>query len=259
MTKSNLRAFQVTLPEYVTVLDERSSVIEHVMEAVKKHTKGIKSVDGGKTEKVFAGSPYFSALDVVSADEESGVVTFNAVPHDDLFYRIISENTGKAIANQAELLAWITDAVSAKREYEKLQTAIHEMEQTGYGVVTPAFESFKLDKPVSYKSGKTHGVKFRATGSGIHLVRVDVNCEVAPIIGEAAQSDEMLKYLNAQYETNPNTLWETPIFGKSLESIVREEIATKSASMPTLAKSKIQKTVGRIVNNGKGGVICILL
>jgi stage IV sporulation protein A len=259
MTKSNLKSFHVNLPEFVTVLDEQSPVISHVTEAVKKHTKGIKTVDGGKTDKVFAGSPYFSALEVLSADEDTGIVTYNAVPHDDLFYRLITECTEKQITNQGELLAWITDAVSAKREYEKLRGAITEMEQTGYGVVTPTFESFKLEKPVAYKSGKTHGVKFRVCGTGIHMVRVDVNCEVAPIIGEAAQSDEMLKYLLSQYDTNPTAMWETPIFGKSLESIVREDIAAKSSAMPTLAKTKIQKTVGRIVNNGTGGVICILL
>jgi len=259
MTKSNLKSFQVNLPDYITVLDGTSAVIEHAIDAVKKHTKGLRTVDGGKTDKVFAGSPYFSGLEVISADEASGIVTFNAVPHEDLFYRIVSENAQTSIKNQGELLAWITNATQAKREYEKLKSAIAEMESSGYGIVNPTFESFKLEKPTSYKSGKNHGVKLRAKASGIHLVRVDVDCEVAPIIGEAAQSEEMLKYLTAQYETNPSAMWETPIFGKSLESIVREDIAGKSLSMPASAKTKIQKTVQKIVNNGKGGMICILL
>ena len=147
----------------------------------------------------------------------------------------------------------------SKNEYDVLKEALTEMEQTGYGVVKPSFEECKLEKPSLYRSGKNFGVKLHARGKSIHLVRVDVDCEVTPIIGEQNQSEEMLKYLSEQYETNQSNVWDTPIFGRSLESIVREEMSTKSYSMPAGAKVKLQKTVTKIVNNGKGGVICILL
>lgn len=259
METTQLKGFRVNLPEWLPVLNEDNAVIAHVLDCVKRHTKGIKTVDGGNTAKVFNASPYFSALETVPSDGATGVVIYNAVPHDNLFYRVLTEITGAEIQTQGDILAYVQSAVEAKREYEKLVAGIQDMNAGGYGVVNPSFESFKLEKPTLYKNGKNFGVKLTAKGSSIHLVRVDVDCTVNPIIGEQAQSEEMVKFLQSEYETNPTTVWQTPIFGKSLESIVREEIAQKALSMPAAAKQKLQKTVTRIVNNGKGGVICILL
>jgi stage IV sporulation protein A len=171
----------------------------------------------------------------------------------------LSELSGTTLACESDVVGYIARVAGLVGKYEKFADAFSQMEQSGYGVVQPTFESFKLEQPSLYKNGKSYGVKLCATGSSCHLVRVDVNCEVAPIIGEQAQSEEMLKYLSHEYENNPKTVWETPIFGKSLESIVREDISNKSISMPAGAKVKMQKTLQRIVNNGKGGVICILL
>jgi len=123
----------------------------------------------------------------------------------------------------------------------------------------PSWQSYELDAPALHKSGKNFGVKLRANASSLHIVRVDVKSEVTPTIGSQQQSEEMLKFLQSEYASNKQAVWDTPIFGKSLESIVREDISNKSASMPTMAQVKMRRTITKIVNNGKGGVICILL
>jgi len=256
---SKLNEIRVNIPHWLTVLDADNAVIAHVIEAVKKATKSMKSTDSTPGEKAFAQSPYFKSLEVANTDNDKGIVTFDAVPQDNLYYRVMSDLTGQSVDDQAALLAYVSTVAGKKQDYEKMQVAIDQMEKTGYGVVPPSFEGFDLARPEIYRNGKNFGVKLRATGQSIHLVKVDVNCEVAPIIGEQAQSEEMLKFLQSEYDTNRQTVWETPIFGKSLESIVREDIDQKSASMPAMAKTKMQKTLTRIINNGKGGVICILL
>lgn len=260
MVNNKVQGFRVNMPEWLSVLDTDNAVIAHALEGVTKLTKGIKTVDGTvNTEKTFVGSPYFKGISSTGVDADNGILTFEIVPNDDLYYRVLSEVSGQNIVDKNGIVAYISGVAKKAREFDKLQVALADMNATGYGVVNPSFENVKLEKPVLYKNGKSFGVKFKANGSSIHLVKVDVGCEVAPIIGEQAQSEEMLKYLVAEYESGTNTIWETPIFGKSLESIVRDDIATKAASMPALAKGKMQKTLGRIVNNGKGGVICILL
>jgi stage IV sporulation protein A len=236
----------INLPKYLNTLEFTSPIISHAVEVLKK----AKSYE---SEKLFKGSPYFKGL------EKIGENTYAVVPNDDLYFRVLTELAGVPIATESDIVAYVSHVSGIVRQCERFNGAVAEMEATGYGVVQPEFEQFKLDKPQLHKNGKSYGVKLRATAPSVHLVRVDVGCEVNPIIGEQTQSEEMLKYLSTEYETNPKTVWETPIFGKSLDSIVREEIATKSVSMPAGAKVKLQKTLTKIVNNGKGGVICILL
>ena len=245
------------MPDWLRVLDVESPVISHAVEAMKRFTAKTKKEIS--VEKVFEGSPYFQSLVRTEGNDESGVERFEIVPHENLFYRVITELAGIEISNQASLMSFVSKVSGAKREYDKLAEGIIQMEQTGYGVVRPTWESFQLAEPELYRQGKNFGVKLRATGKSIHIVSVDVNCEVAPIIGEQQQSEEMLKFLQQEYQINKQTVWETPIFGKSLESIVREDIEAKATSMPVAARGRMQKTLTRIINNGKGGVICILL
>ena len=247
------------MPNWLRVLDAESAVISHAVEALKKFTAKTKKGSEQNIEKVFASSPYFKALVQTEVDEERGVERYEIIPHDNLYYKVLTDLSGTEIGDQATLVSYISRASTHKREYDKLSDAITQMQQTGYGVVRPTFDSFELEEPQLHRNGKNFGVKLRATGKSIHLISVDVKSEVTPIIGEEAQSMEMLRFLTNEYKTNKQTVWETPIFGKSLESIVREDIDSKANSMPNMARGKMQKTLQRIVNNGKGGVICILM
>ena len=253
------KMYQISMPDWLRVLDAESPVIASAIEVMKKFTTKTKKSAEISIEKVFADSPYFKSLVQTETNEAEGIERYEIVPHENLFYTVIASLTGTEITTQAGLVSYIANVSRAKREYDKLSDALSQMEQTGYGVVKPAFDTFELEEPQLYKSGKNFGVKLRASGKSIHIVSVDVKSEVAPIIGEQQQSEEMLKFLTQEYKTNKQTVWETPIFGKSLESIVREDIEQKSSSMPVMARTKMQKSITRIINNGKGGVICILL
>ena len=258
------KIFKVNIPDWLRVLDAETPVIAHAIEGAKKlggkTKKGATAAEAtvANLEKLFHDSPYFKALAQVG-EPVDGVVNYELVPHEDLFNRVMSDVTGAKIQSQGDLTAYVASVADANKKYENMAAAIAQMEETGYGVVTPAYSSYELERPQLFHSGKNFGVKLRANAHSVHLIRVDVRSEVAPIIGSEEQSKEMLKYLTAEYDTNRAALWETPIFGKSLESITREDISQKSASMPVLAKQKMQRTLSKIASTGHGGVVCILL
>jgi len=258
-SNSKITSFRVTMPQWVRVLPLDHAVINHATEVLKKYTAGIKKMSDDSPAKAFKASEFFTGLETTNVDEAAGVITYTLSPHEDLFFRVLTDIAGVNITSQAELLAYVSHVSAAKREYDKLREALAQVEQTGYGVVVPTWQSYQLEQPQLHRNGKNFGVRFRANASSLHIVRVDVKSEVAPIIGGQQQSEEMLKHLQQEYETNSQTVWNTPIFGKSLESIVREDISNKSISMPGTARVKMRGAITKIVNNSRGGVICILV
>ncbi len=156
-------------------------------------------------------------------------------------------------------MAYLKALVHAKKEFDKLEEALKEVEETGYGVVKPTVDELTLEEPQPLKQGSRFGVRLRASAPSYHIMRVDVQTEVNPIVGTEQQSDDLVKSLLGEYETNPAGIWETKLFGKSLHELVQEGMATKITSMPDETQKKMRKTLSRIVNEGKGGIICILL
>ena len=204
---NKLNEIRVMIPEWLQVLDADDVVIAHIFDVVKKATKAVKTMEQQLTfEKAFDKSPYFEKLEIANTDQDKGILTLEIIPHEDLYYRVMSNLTGVVISEQADLLGYISTVAGKKKDYDRMQEAIMQLDKTGYGVVSPSFEGFELEKPQLYKSGKNFGVKLKATGQSIHLVRVDVTSEVAPIIGEQTQSEDMLKFLQSEYETNKQTV-----------------------------------------------------
>jgi len=254
-----VRLFRVNMPAWLQILHPEHEVITSCTDALRAFTSKVKFLRDNKTGKIFADSEFFSALETVDIDTNHGAITYNLVPQPDLYFKVISKLAGVEITSDAGLVSYIREVASIRVEYEKVRGALNSAQTSGYGVVTPAWEDFGLEQPALHKSGKNFGVKLRSSASSLHIVRVDVKSEVNPIIGSEAQSQEMLKFLQAEYTNNKQAVWDTPIFGKSLESIVREDISSKSNSMPVAAQTKMRSALTKIVNNGKGGVICILI
>ncbi|GJM68224.1 hypothetical protein HMSSN036_04400 [Paenibacillus macerans] len=147
----------------------------------------------------------------------------------------------------------------AKREYDRFAEALEMVKTTGYGIAAPSLAEMMLDEPELIRQGSRFGVRLKATAPSIHMIRVDVESEFAPIIGTEKQSEELVRYLMQDFENDPIKIWESDIFGRSLHSIVREGIQGKIAMMPDNARYKLQETLGRIINEGSGGLIAIIL
>ena len=176
-----------------------------------------------------------------------------------MFYKVLSEQTGQEITSDYQLISNLKELSHAKREYDKIKVALDEVNETGYGVVTPNLEEMTLEDPEIVRQGSKFGVRLKASAPSLHIMRVDINTEVSPIVGTEQQSEDLVKYLLNEFESNPQGIWETEMFGKSLHMLVNEGLNNKLTAMPQVVQKKMRKTLSRIVNEGKGGVICILL
>ena len=178
---------------------------------------------------------------------------------DGLFYQILSETVDMPIENDYSLIHTIKMLSETKQEYDKIAAALNDVKRKGYGVVTPVFEEITLEKPEVFKQGSRYGIKLKAKGESIHLIRADVETEVSPIIGNEEQSREFIDHLISDYEAEPEKIWDLNIFGRTLSSMVSDGMQNKIYRMPEDAQMKLQETLQKIVNEGSGGLICIIL
>ena len=178
---------------------------------------------------------------------------------DNLFYKIISEVSGVEIADEGDLFSTISNFSQIKREYDKISNALEEVKSKGYGIVTPSIDELILDEPEMVKQGSRFGVKLKATAPSIHMIKANIETEVSPIVGSERQSEELVNYLLSEFENDPKKIWESNIFGKSLHELVNEGLQSKLYHMPEEAQGKLQETLERIINEGSGGLICIIL
>ena len=176
-----------------------------------------------------------------------------------LFYRILSETTGMDIAGEYQLISTIKVLAEAKKEYDKIKFALEEVHSKGYGIVTPATDEMKLEPPTLVKHGSKYGVKLRASAPSLHLIRADIETEVSPLVGTEAQSEELIAYINQEMSEDPSKIWDLNMFGKSMHEMVRDGLQNKLFRMPETAQMKFQDTLQKIINEGNGGLICIML
>ena len=189
----------------------------------------------------------------------TGKVSISIQLRDELFYQVLSQMTGMKITNEGELFSIISDLACTKKKYDKISYALEEVKTKGYGIVTPSIDELVLEEPEMVKQGSRFGVKLRATAPSIHMIRANIQTEVSPIVGSEKQSEELVNYLLSGFENDPTSIWSSNIFGKSLNELVNEGLQTKLAKMPVEAQMKLQETLERIVNEGSGGLICIIL
>ncbi len=189
----------------------------------------------------------------------SGNVTIEITLKDELFYKVLSEITGVEVTNEGDLFRIISELASIKKKYDKISYALDEVERKGYGIVTPSIDDLILEEPEMVKQGSRFGVKLKATAPSIHMIKTNVHTEVSPIVGSEKQSEELVNYLLSGFENDPKKIWDSNIFGRSLHELVNEGLQAKLAKMPEDAQIKLQETLERIVNEGSGGLICIIL
>lgn len=260
LTEFPVSKIQIKLPNWMEALPFENKLITEIITEVKQNTTNLEKIGDFKFSKVlFENSENFEPMMQNTVELGEGNIVLTITPKPTLFYKVLSDECGVKIENEFELISNLKDLSHAKKEYDKIKTALDEVEQTGYGVVVPSMEEMKLEDPEIVKQGSKFGVRLKASAPSLHIMKVDINTEVSPIVGTEQQSEDLVKYLLSQFESNPQGIWNTEMFGKSLHELVNEGLSSKLGSMPKEAQNKMRKTLGRIVNEGKGGVICILL
>ncbi len=202
---------------------------------------------------------YITNAHISNMDLSIGSAWISVEMNNDLFYKILEEATGISIDSEQGLLSCMKELSAIKKEYERIKSALDEVETTGYGIVMPTIDQLSLEEPQIVKQGGRYGVRLCASAPSIHMMRADIKTEVAPIVGSESQSEELVKYLLEGFEEDPHKIWESNIFGKSLNDLVNEGLRNKLYHMPTDARMKFQETLERVINESCNGLLCIIL
>lgn len=255
-----LYSLRIRMPQWLQALPFEDEIIQEVVTESKKLVENANKVgEVNQSTAVFVGSSNFDEVMLTDINMGDGTVYLDIKPKSDLFYKVLSKQCGQELTNDFQLVSYLKQLAYAKSEFDKMKEALRQVEETGYGVVSPKMEEMKLEEPELVKQGSRYGVRLKASAPSLHIMKVDVETEISPIVGSEQQGEDLVKSLLKEFENNPQGLWETNMFGRSLHSLVNEGLNKKIVAMPIEAQKKMRKTLGRIVNEGKGGIICILL
>lgn len=255
-----VKEIEVELPAWLSSLNSdhwlKSSVFGQIKTSASKLTN-MRTVTYLSEE--IAEMENISGANIESMSLGTGRAHIKVTMSNVLFYKVIEELTKIKIENEQDLMKTLTDLSMVKVKYERLKDALDEVEATGYGIVMPTIDELKLEEPEIMKQGGKYGVRLKASAPSVHMLRADITTEVAPIVGSESQSEELVKYLLQGFEEDPQKIWESNIFGKSLHELVNEGLKNKLFHMPADARMKLQETLERIINEGCSGLICIIL
>ncbi|MGC5324548.1 stage IV sporulation protein A [Brevibacillus sp. SYSU BS000544] len=250
----------VNLPSWVMVLENGHWLRQNYEDAVRETVKDIRRLrDVDRVVGFFNEYDFVDRAALAGMNMGQGVAEIDLYAPDELYDQILMEVVGVEIRGKDQLLKVMQEFAHAKREYDQVAEALHMVRSTGYGIAAPSLHEMSLDEPEMIRQGPRFGVRLKATAPSIHMIRVDVESEFAPIIGTEKQSEELVRYLMQDFDKDPLAIWNSDIFGRSLHSIVREGIQAKITMMPDNARYKLQETLGRIINEGSGGLIAIIL
>ena len=255
-----LREMRFALPEWVSALDDQHWLTQHIVSLVREAGAQIARMrDAEKAQSAFAASEYADTPQLDQLEYGEGSARFSLPLKNGLFNQILSEQCGAEIESDGHLLRLLKELVSAKKEYDRVADALREAVDTGYGLVAPAMSDVTLYEPEVSRQAGRYGVRLRAKAPALHLIRSDIEAEVSPVLGTQEQTDEFAASLRDTYEQDPQALLQTNFFGRSLESLISEGLAGKLQRMPPDAQEKVRAAPTRILNEGDGGMICILL
>ena len=255
-----IERININFPSWIDDLDNDNELRQELFKEIKDAFKDVSTI-----KTINESVARISKTDIIvkttidKVDLGTGTVTIEISLNNMLFYKVLTEMTGIQMNNEADLFATIDNLSKVKKEYDKVSMALQEVKQKGYGIVMPSMEELILDEPEIVKQGSRFGVKLKARAPSIHMIRADIETEVSPIVGSEKQSEELVNYLLSEFENDPTKIWESNIFGKNLHELVNEGLQNKLYRMPEDAQGKLQETLERIVNEGSGGLICIIL
>ena len=250
----------VNMPEWIACLNHNHWLKKVYIDTIKEcviEVDRLRDVENINTH--FTSNEYIEKAYLSEVDAETGTVTINLSSPDSLYNEVLNEIIGVEINSRADMLKLFQDLSEANREYSHIKSALQMVKQTGYGVAIPVIDDLKLDTPEVLKHGSRYGVKLKAVAPSIHMIRVDVESTFEPIIGSEVQSKELINYLMRDNETNPQSVWKSEIFGRSLDNIVQEGIQAKLAMMPENIRYKLQTTLTKVVNKGSNNMIAIVI
>ncbi len=254
------RELDLYLPPWVDALPWEHPIKKQLFESIRDSAGNLRRIrDVPTVVSAIGTSKDVSAAAVQGIDLGSGKASARLELPRELFYSTLSLQSGFQIRDDGDLVSLLTELAITKKAYDRVAVALADVQEKGYGIVVPTVEELKLEEPEIVKQGGRYGVRLRASAPSIHMIRADIETEVAPIVGSEKQSEEMIHYLLEEFEGDTTKIWQSNIFGKSFHELVGEDLNSKLKKMPEDAQAKLRETLQRIINEGSGGLICIIL
>ena len=250
----------IDFPSWIDTLQENHWLKTELLNLVKTEFKDIRNLR--QADNVLKGlqeNEIISELYINAIKMESGQISIRLEVKKSLFYKALTEISGIEVKEEGDLFGIVAELAQSKKSYDKIALALQDVKRKGYGIVTPEMEDLSLEEPEIIKQGSKFGVKLRAHAPSLHIIKADIETEVSPIVGSEKQSEDLVNYLMKEFESDPAQIWKSNIFGKSLHELVNEGLQNKLYKMPEDAQCKLQETLERIINEGSGGLICIIL
>ncbi len=255
-----VREISVDLPGWLTALGEEHRLVKELRGAVLECAGKVTRIgEIGAAFSPLTEKDSVESVQITDTDLGKGQARIALRMPEELYYRTLGELTGFAITDEETLIGLLRELSSVKREYDKIAAALAEVNEKGYGIVTPDVGELKLEEPEIIRQANGYGVRLKAAGPSIHMIRADIETEISPIVGSEQQSEELVSFLLREYEEDPAKLWEANLFGKSLHELIAEGLHAKLDHMPEEARKKLGETLQKAINEGSGGLICIIL
>lgn len=250
----------INYPSWINNLKSENYLKASIYTSIKENTSVITNIRSvGSFAERLKENEYIDSININFLDLSTGKINMKIYVDNSFFYKILSESCNVEINDERDLMSQFINLVQMKKQYERFNKALKEVDETGYGIVMPEMNELSLEEPEIMKQGGRYGVKLKAQAPSIHLIKCNTYTEVAPIVGSESQSQELVMYLLKEFEENPSEIWDTNIFGKSLHELVSEGLNNKLYRMPIDARNKFRETIERVINEGCNGLICIIL
>jgi stage IV sporulation protein A len=251
---------RVRLPEWTAALEPSHRIHSALMTQLRRAADRVKKIgDIREAFGDFAECEFVEAAEVEDVDLGRGCARISLRMADGLYYKVLSELSGFEIDGEQALMDLLRELSGMKSAYDKVSAALRDCDERGYGIVMPDVSDMRLDEPEIVRQAGGYGVRLRASASSIHMIRANIEAEVNPIVGTEQQSEDLVRYMLKEFDEDPSRIWASNMFGKSLHELVNEGIHSKLEHMPEASRVKLSETLERIINEGSGGLICILL
>lgn len=255
-----VREISISLPRWTQVLGDDHHLSVSLNESILKHAAEIKRTGDIKAAISAIGeNEYISEARIQNIDLGTGCASAELELDDELYYKTISELSGFEIDSEERLITLLCELAAVKKKFDKIAPALHDVNERGYGIVMPDIGDLRLEEPEIVRQANGYGVRLKASAPSIHMIKADIETELNPMVGTEQQSEELVKFLLREFEEDPKKIWGSNIFGKTLHELVTEGLHTKLSHMPDDARAKLGETLQRIINEGSGGLICIIL
>ena len=246
------------VPKWVEMLPRDHRIKQDLLEQVRAVMADMDDVRSAADRTLAAESPYIDNISIEQIEMDTGRVRVRIEFEQKYYYEVLSEMTGADIKGEYELIATVRELASMRDELSRVKDAFADVKMKGYGVVSPSREDIKLEEPVIIKQGSKFGVKIRSEAPSIHMIRANIETEIAPIVGNEKQAEDLVEYIKKESET-PQGVWGTNIFGKSVEELVMDGMRNKIAMINDESQMKLQDSMQKIVNDMNGGMVCIII